>query len=163
MKTTLNFLIVLIFSLMLPHQATAYVFSKEKDRMQSITPPQYEQKKTSFLDRLIAKHVTQKLKKSGDPILDIDLMAQKAKKTGIASLFGLLGITLFGLGIIAAPILGIAAIHKANLVLNHPDATTAQKTLAKKGKTMGIISIVVGGVVLLIIIFLILIYTVGNK
>ena len=95
MKTTLNFLLVLIFSLTLPHQAAAYVFSTKKDYVQTVAPPQYPLKKMSFLERIIAKHAAKKLKKSGDLILDIELVAHRAQGFGIASLVAFLGIFLF--------------------------------------------------------------------
>ena len=153
MKTTLNFLLVLIFSLTLPNQAAAYVFLTKKDYVQTVAPPQYPLKKMSFLERIIAKHAAKKLKKSGDLILDIELVAHRAQGFGIASLVAFLGIFLFGIGLIIAPILGIIAISKANLVLNHPDATEAQKRLAKRGKIMGIISAIIG-IVALIVLFI---------
>lgn len=137
--------------------STAFIISPKENMtvstsVKTMTPtPQYPLKKMSFLERIIAKRVAKELEKSGDQI-DLDETAKKAKAFGIASLISLLSIFLI-IGLIIAPILGIIAISKANLVLNHPDATDVQKTLAKSGKTMGAISLIVGvGLLILLVI-----------
>lgn len=150
-----NRLILIFFLIALC--STAFVISPKENTtvstsVKTMTPtPQYPLKKMSFLERIIAKRVAKELKKSGDQI-DLDETAKKAKVFGIASLISLLSIFL-GIGLIVAPILGISAISKANLVLNHPDATDVQKTLAKNGKIMGIISLIIGvGLLILLVI-----------
>jgi hypothetical protein len=138
-------LVVVLFGVL----NTAFVVnSKTNTPTQSVEgTPQYKTQKRTFFKRFIVEKAAKRLESA--TAIDLDKTTKSAKTLGGYSIpLILVGLILAFIpsfaGIIAslivlalAGLLGIIALYKAYLVLKNPNATEAQKDMAKKGRRSG--------------------------